>query len=71
MTGFWERWARAEQARAERDNKRLGGPDWAERMNEQTPGPAWAWALSGIPVIGRLGDAVILLSALRHRRRCR
>ena len=64
-----EKWDRANQARAERDNQRLGGDDWVERVNEETPGPAWAWVISGIPFIGWLGDVVILLDAWRRRRR--
>lgn len=64
-----EKWDRANQVRAERDNQRLGGDDWLERLNEETPGPGWAWAISGIPFIGWIGDAVILLDSWRRRRR--
>lgn len=64
-----EKWDRANQARAERDNQRLGGDDWVERLNKETPGPGWAWAISGIPIIGWIGDSVILLDAWRRRRR--
>ncbi len=50
-------------------DQRLGGDDWIERLNEETPGPGWAWVISGIPFIGWIGDAVILLHIWRRRRR--
>jgi hypothetical protein len=34
-------------------------------------GPRWAWLLSVLPVIGIVGDIVIVVYAWRHRRRLR
>lgn len=66
-----EKWDQANQARADRDNARLGGDDWVERLDAETPGPRWAWALLCVPVIGRIGDLVILGDAWKKRRQGR
>jgi hypothetical protein len=34
-------------------------------------GPRWAWLLSVLPIVGIVGDIVIVVYAWRHRRRLR
>jgi hypothetical protein len=39
------------------------------RLERGTPGPKWAWAISAVPLIGRIGDVAIAVDAWKRRRR--
>ena len=67
--GLLDRWDERNQRRAELDNVRLGGDDWAHRLNADTLGPRVAGAFVVIPVIGWIAAAAVAVDAWRRRRR--
>ena len=64
IVGLLERWDARNQRVLEEHNRRYK-PD---PNDDETPGPRWAWVLSGVPIIGCLGLAVILFTAWRRRK---
>jgi hypothetical protein len=68
--GWFERMDERNQRRAEQDNVRLSNENYQRWIDEQ-PGPSWAYALSAVPLIGLIGDALIAVAGWRRQRRDR